>query len=361
MTREAGTRRVTHVLNSTAVGGAEMVVLRLATRLQDLGWTPEVLTLRGEGPLSDAFHAAGIPVTDLAVPRERGTWAMRGAMRRWWRQRRPDVVHTHNVSPLVATALALPRRRTTRLVHTKHGRARSDRWRGRLLTRWAAHRADAIAAVSRDALSRALELEGFPADRTTLIYNGIDTDGLAVRTGPWHRRIVTVARLEPVKAIDMLLRAVAIAVRETPDLTLDVVGDGSERPALEGLTRQLGIGANVTFSGWSDDVPRRLREADVFVMSSKSEGLSLTLLEAMAAGLPVVATAVGGNPEVVEEGVTGVLVPRDDPEALARAVLSVAGHPDRAAAMGRAGRDRVMARFSLDTMAAAYDRLYRNA
>jgi glycosyltransferase involved in cell wall biosynthesis len=352
-------RRVVHVLNSTAVGGAETVVLRLGIRLQELGWTPEVVVLRGEGPLSASFLEAGIPVTDLRVPPRGGAWAMRAAMRAWWRQERPPLLHTHNVSPLVAAALALPRHGGTRLVHTKHGRARSASLRGRLVTRWAAGRADAIVAVSRDAASRAIEREGFPADRVSLIYNGIDTGRVTARTGAWRQRLVTVARLEPVKSLDLLLRALAHLRGTGHAATLTVVGDGTEREALEQLTRELGLVEHVTFTGWTRNVESYLGEADLFVMSSRSEGLSLTLLEAMAVGLPVVATDVGGNPEVIEEGVTGHLVPHGSPQALAGAMAAVLARPDRAAAMGAAGRQRVLARFSLDVMADAYSRVYQ--
>lgn len=360
MSTPVGDRRVVHVLNSTAVGGAETLVLRLATRLQDLGWTVSVVTLRGEGPLSEAFGAAGIPMTDLAVPESGGLLALRRAMRRWLDEAQPPLVHTHNVSPLVATALALRARHRTRFVHTKHGRARSRTWRGRLVTRWAARRPDAIIAVSRDAMQRAVEREGFPPARVGLVYNGIDTSQVAVRSGSWGTRLVTVARLEPVKSLDVLLRAVALVRTAGHDAALTVIGDGTERPALERLTRELGLETAVTFTGWSRDVGRHLAGADLFVMSSRSEGLSLTLLEAMAAGLPIVATAVGGNPEVVEHGRTGLLVPHGDPAALATAIGEVLGDPERAAAMGRAGRERVMARFSLDAMVEAHLRLYRD-
>lgn len=360
MTVPPATRRVTHVLNSTAVGGAETVVLRLGIRLQELGWVPDVVTLRGEGALSTQFREAGIPVTDLAVPPRGGVLAMRAAVRRFLRDADPVLIHTHNVSPLVATALALPRRGGPRLVHTKHGRARSRSWRGRWLTRWAARRPAAIAAVSRDALIRAREREGFPADRLHLVYNGIDTAAIVPRSGPWQARLITVARLEPVKSLDVLLRALDIARRGGLDAHLTVVGDGSERGGLERLARELELEHHVTFTGWRDEVTELLRRADLFVMASRSEGLSLTLLEAMAVGLPVVATAVGGNPEVVEAGVTGLLVPHGDAAAMAAAMRDVLATPGRAAALGAAGRERALARFSLDAMADAYTRLYRD-
>ncbi len=358
MSPPTGERRVVHLLNSTEVGGAEMVALRLGRASQELGWKPEVLVLRGEGPLSTQFEDAGIGVTDLGVPADGGVLALRAALARWLVGQRLAVLHTHNVSPLVAAALAAPRRRPFRLVHTKHGRARARNLRGAMLTRWAARRADAIVAVSRDAADRAVQRERFPADKVHLIYNGIDATSITPREGPWQRRLVLAARLEPVKQIDQLLRALA-ALRDRGFVAqLSIVGDGSERAALEALTRQFGLGAMVRFTGWCDDIGPELRNADCFVLPSRSEGLSMTLLEAMATGLPVVATRVGGNPEVVEHGATGLLVPHSDPVALAAAIEEVIGDAGTASRMGASGRDRVLARFSLRVMVESYHRLY---
>ncbi len=358
MSAPATRGRVVHLLNSTAVGGAEMVVLRLGRELQALGWQVEVLTLRGEGELSTAFAAADIAVHDLGVPSQGGVFAMRRALSAWLGRGAPTVLHTHNVSPLVAAALATPAGRSFRLIHTKHGRARARNLRGRLLTRWAARRADAIVAVSRDAAERAVSREGFPAPRVQLIYNGIDAEAIAPRQGAWQRRLVVAARLEPVKRLDVLLHALAALRRNDRDLTLTIVGDGSERVGLERLSAELGLGAAVRFTGWREDVGAELRAADCFVLPSRSEGLSMTVLEAMATALPVVATRVGGNPEVIAEGVTGLLVPHSDPGALATAIATVIDDPARAAAMGAAGRERVLARFSLRGMADSYHRLY---
>ncbi|MCB9504715.1 MAG: glycosyltransferase [Gemmatimonadales bacterium] len=353
-------RRVVHVLNSTEVGGAETMALRLSTLLQDAGWAPEVVALRGEGGLSDAFLAAGIPVSSLGVPPGQGALAMGRALRHWLASRpTPAVVHTHNVSPLVATALALPRRRgMPRFVHTKHGRARPTSWRGRLVTRWAARRPDAIAVVSRDAAELATNREHYPARRLEVLYNGIAADAIVTRSGGWNHRIVTVARLEPIKTLDLLLHALVRVRSDGLAATLTIVGDGTERAHLEELSNALGLGEHVAFVGWQTDIEDRLRAADLFVLPSRSEGLSLTLLEAMAVGLPVVATAVGGNPEVIEEGVTGFLVPHGDPTALARAITTTLTTPDLARRYGEAGRARVLARFSLQSMAAGYLRLY---
>lgn len=352
-------RRVVQLLNSTAGGGAEMVVLRLGIQLQELGWNPEVLAIRGEGELATRFRQAGIATHPLGVPSTGGVLAMRQALRRWLgRQQGVSVLHTHNVSPLVAAALAAPGRRSFRWIHTKHGRARARNLRGRWLTRWAAHRPDALVAVSRDAAERAVSLERFPAARMHLIYNGIAADVIVPRQGPPGHRLVVAARLEPVKRLDVLLRAMAILRTTIPDVTLRVVGDGSERQALEQLARELSLGASVEFVGWREDVGEELRQADCFVLPSRSEGLSMTILEAMATGLPVVTTRVGGNPEVVEDGATGLLVPHSDPAALAAALARLLADPAGRLRMGLAGRQRVLARFSLRAMAEGYHRLY---
>ena len=144
-----------------------------------------------------------------------------------------------------------------------------------------------------------------------------------------------------------------------PDLQLKLVGDGPERSKLEGLTRELGITSCVEFLGERTDVPNLLAQAGFFVSSSLTEGISLTLLEAMAVGLPVVATAVGGNSEIVADGVTGQLVPPADPTALARAIVSMCRSEDRWAALGQAGRDRVSEHFEVRRMVSDYERLYR--
>jgi glycosyltransferase involved in cell wall biosynthesis len=351
--------RVVHVLNTTDTGGAEMVALHLATRMRPLGWTPEVLALRGEGALSPRFADAGIPVTNLRVAPRHGVLRLRAAVAGWLAGADVAVVHTHNVSPLVAVAMASPRRRAFRFVHTKHGRARATNLRGRFLTRWAARRTDALVAVSKDAFDLAVTREGYPSRRMHLVYNGIDLPLTPARMEPPGLRLVTAARLEPIKTMTLLLEAVSVARAGGLPVELDVVGDGSERAALEEQADTLGLGGAVRFAGWQRDIGPWLQRADAFVLASRSEGLSMTVLEAMAHGLPVIATRVGGNPEVIVEGVTGTLVPHGDVAALAHAIRETLTTPDRAAAWGASGRRRVETHFTLDGMAASYDRLYR--
>ncbi len=174
--------------------------------------------------------------------------------------------------------------------------------------------------------------------------------------GAWV--VGTVARLDPVKDLGTLVAAVAEAARLGAAVTLAVIGDGPERAALEAAAQAHGVAARVRFLGHRDDARALVAGVDVFANSSTSEGVSLTLLEAMAAERPIVATRVGGTPEVVVDGETGRLVPARDPAAFAAALLDVAADPARARAWGVAGRGRLLQHFTLDEMVRRYLEVY---
>ena len=201
---------------------------------------------------------------------------------------------------------------------------------------------DAVVAVSTDSADVARTVERVPPDRLRVIHNGIDI-GAIIPVPPtprgWH--VVHVARLNAVKDQVTLLRAARLVLDREPAFRLDIVGDGEQRQALERLSADLGLGNAVRFHGFQMDVRPFLAGRDAFVLSSVSEGIALTLLEAMAAALPVVATDVGGNREVVIAGETGFLVPPGDPAALARALITLLSDPARASQFGAAGRSRV--------------------
>jgi glycosyltransferase involved in cell wall biosynthesis len=157
-----------------------------------------------------------------------------------------------------------------------------------------------------------------------------------------------------------LIRALAVAVRSCPTIRLEVAGDGPSMPEVQGLISELGLQEQVRLLGQVREIPELLTRAGIFVLPSQTEGISLTVLEAMASGLPVVATRVGGNPEVVEEDVTGLLVPPADSEALAAALVRLWNDPAERMRFGRAGRLRVEEHFDVRGMVARYERLYED-
>jgi glycosyltransferase involved in cell wall biosynthesis len=260
-----------------------------------------------------------------------------------------------------------------RLVLTEHGRHYPDVVRplrravNRLVLDRLADAVSACCAFSAEGLSR---VDGFAAGRIEVIENGIDLSRYQIardrtvlreRLGldPRRRYVATVARFHPVKDHATLLRAFAGVATELADVDLLLAGEGPLRPDLERLATELGIDGRLRFLGVRSDVPELLQASDVFALASVSEAASLTLLEAMASGLPVVVTNVGGNPEIVRHGVEGILAPRGDAPAIAAALRTLLDDPVTAAAMGAAGRARVEERYQLRQTVAAYYALYR--
>lgn len=350
---------VVHCVYSVAIGGQEMVVLSLAAEADRARFTPRVLCLHSGGELESRFAALGIPVDVLDPPVGNGSLGPLRAMAQYLRLHRPAVLHTHNPTPHQYGALARLAARVPVMVHTKHGRNQLLGPKSRIYERVAGRLTDMVVPVSQDAAAVAHTAEGVPSDRIQVIRNGITMGGLPPTRPPEAlNRAVHVARLNRVKDQSTLLRAVRLVANRNPQFRLDIVGDGEERAALEQLAQELQLNQVVTFHGFCDDVRPSLDNAGVFVLSSLSEGIALTLLEAMAAGLPVVATDVGGNREVVVPGETGVLVPPRAPEAMADAILGLVADPLRAHQFGLAGRARVEREFSLKQTVQQYEELY---
>jgi glycosyltransferase involved in cell wall biosynthesis len=279
------------------------------------------------------------------------------------------IVHCHHYSPLVYGALARLWSPGLRVVFTEHGRlsdAAPSRKR-RMANMVFARVPRAAFAVSAD-LREHLIAEGFPPARIGVIHNGIDvgpppqpSDRQAVRArlGVADDALVigTIARLDPVKDLGSLIRAVA-GMSGDRSVMLVIIGDGPERQNLERLASDLRCASVVRFIGHRDDARAWLPACDVYVNSSISEGVSLTVLEAMAAGLPIVATRVGGTPEVVDES-CGVLVAPRNPAALREALSALASDPGCRRRLGEAARARVSERFTLERMVNEYRRVYR--
>jgi glycosyltransferase involved in cell wall biosynthesis len=280
-----------------------------------------------------------------------------------------EVVHCHHYSPYVYGLLAsliAP----VRLVFTEHGSlshgvpSPKRQWVNPWLTRRPGH----LCTVS-GVLRQNLIAEGFPASRLTVVHNGIEPGvrpTLAQRQTarealglPADAFVVgTCARLVPVKNLQTLLAAHASVALRYPTLRTTIIGDGPERDALEASAAALGIRDSVTFAGYRSDVRSLMPAFDVYANTSRYEGVSLTILEAMAAELPVVATRKGGNPEVVVDGETGFLV-GDGPARVADAIQHLAADPLRRSAMGNAGRRRLEHHFSLSRMVEQYAAAYR--
>jgi glycosyltransferase involved in cell wall biosynthesis len=351
-------RCVVHLLSELKVGGLEKVVLDLVrSRARDT-FDARVICLDAGGVLAREYAEAGVKVETIG---RSGTVPQRiGRLVRRLRQLAPDIVHTHNPQAHLHGSWAAKLAGVPVIVHTKHGRGVPTglliRTASRVATAWTTR----YVAVSGDAALVAMNLESVPSSKLQVIHNGIDVERFAERAGraQLSNRAVTVGRLDPIKDHATLLRAVRLVIDKIPDFQLDVVGEGECLAELEALQSALGLGGHVHFRGHCDDIRPYLFSADFFVLSSISEGVPLALLEAMACGLPAVATDVGGIREVIVPGESGHLVPARSPEILAQAMLTVQGDGRVAELMGRAARRRVEEHFNLRRVVAAYEQMY---
>lgn len=365
--------RVGFVLHVMQVAGAEMLVAEAVRRLAGR-ITPTIFCLDSVGALGERLRGEGVEVVCLGR-RPGRDWRAAWRLARELRARAVEVIHAHQYTPFFYAALAkrLSFPRAPRLIFTEHGRhypdivSRLRRTANRVLLHHSADAMNACCAFSADSLHR---IDGFPARRVEVIENGIDLSRYypaanrnALRRGlgldPGRRYLACVARFHPVKDHATLLQAFARVAPARKDVDLLLAGDGPLRGELESLVERLGITGRVRFLGVRSDVPELLRAVDGFTLTSVSEAASLTLLEAMASRLPVVVTAVGGNPEIVRDGVEGLLVPRGDVAATAGAFLRLLDDPGAAATMGEAGRARVEERYQLSRTIDAYEQLYQ--
>ncbi len=371
--------RVLQFTDALLRGGAERLLVELTTRLDRARFDPAVACFHQEA-YADELAAAGRKIH--IVPKRRAfDIGLLLQIRRLLRRERVAVVHTHDLQSATYGLLAGKLARVP-VILTVHGlgifRQKRSAWLLPKLGRWL-HRVVFVGHwLQRAADLHSLSLgerEGvrvpfrFRPRRPLVVHNGVDTEQFQpgppdpalraeLRVGEGTPVVGSVGNLRPVKDYPCLLRAFAVARGRVPTAILALIGDGPERPALEALARELGIEGAVRFAGARNDVPRLLRLFDVFALSSQTEGISLALLEAMAAGLPAVVTAVGGNPEVAIEGETASLVPAGNPEKMGEALGSLLADPARRRAWGQAARRRVEAEFSLGRMVKAYEVLY---
>lgn len=359
---------IAHVLSSFGLGGQEKVALDLAKLQRAAGHRVLAVSLAAppDGPMAAGFQAAGVITHTIPKtgPSFDPTLAVRLAA--YLSRSGVTIVHTHNPQAMVygAPAAALAR---VPCVHTKHG-VNPDSSRRLWLRRAACSMVDAYVAVTPTLARFAAERRECDATHLHVIPNGIDTlrfspdaearrrirAELSIPESAWV--VGTVGRLSREKNQALLIDAMASLLE--PGRQLVLVGDGPEREPLLARARATAAPELVHFPGARKDPEACLAAFDAFALTSDSEGLPLGLLEAMAVGLPVVATAVGGVPDVVEPGVTGALIARGDREALTAELLRLSSHPNAALEAARTARRRVLERHSTEHMAAAYENLY---
>lgn len=346
-------RRVLHVLDTAEPRGTAIckIVEDLATGIDPARYQIEVCFLR-QGPLAGRLRDAGIRSTCVSWNGSASDplGAMRYAL--LLRSSEFSIIHQHTGGRLLTgMGRLLTHARTVRTLHF-----RANESTGIVPTDWESPKTDALIAVSQ------IVAEFSRDPGAVVVYPGINGSVFPETRTP-HKGFVigTACRIEPIKGLKYLLEALAVLTPQFDDLRLEIAGEGSQRTMLEKECEALGIAGRVSFIGWKDDLPAVMAGWDVFVLPSLDEGFPIAALEAMAASLPVVASAVGGLPELVRDGETGWLVPAASPAELATRLGELISNGPERESMGKAGRERALRDFSIarmvDGIVAVYDRL----
>ncbi len=356
---------VLHAQKVAGISGSEAHLLQLLPDLRARGWDVRFLLLHEDEPGAWEFarelRARGIPLDDVRLRSDVDPLAF-AEVAAFLGRLRPRILHTHLVHADVYGQLAGALARVPVRLSTKHGfnEFREGRWFG-LADRTVGSLAHVHIAISRGLARYLAETEGFDEQVFEVVHYGIEArDGVEPYAGT-EPRLLCVGRLIPIKGHLVLLRALAQARERVPGVVLDVAGRGPLEPALKAYARELGLDGAVRFLGFVSPVERALEQAAIVVVPSLGEGFGMVALEAMERGRPVIASAVGGLPEIVADGETGLVVPSGDANALADAIVALAGDLERAAAMGRAGRERALALFTPERCATRIEELYEVA
>ena len=364
------TIRILHILDSLQIGGLENGVVNLVNSLDPCKYNHVICCLREVGLMAERIDRKDTEI--ISMGNDSTDYFMPIKLMHLISRIRPQVVHTRNwgtIDGIIAAKLA----RVKYVIHGEHGREFTDLYGSnyrRNLARWALGRwVNFFVAVSDEIKSWLLNQVGIPGGKIVTIINGVDTKKFSppsdkkkskqdIGIDPNTFIVGTVGRLDKVKNYEMLIKAMPLKSSKFP-YKLILIGDGPERANLEAFVRIHGL-SNVDFLGEKQNIHDYLQIFDLFVLTSVGEGISNTILEAMATGLPVIATRVGGNPEIVEDSVTGSLIPSGDHALLSEMITKYMNDRSLCERQVQAGRSRCEKLFSLNVMVEKYDRLYSN-
>lgn len=364
------TKRLTLLTTGLGIGGAEMQVLALGRKLSTAGWAVQVISMTRPQALVEEFSTSGLIVESLDMAK--GLPDLRGIPRlaRLVTRFSPSVMHSHMVHANILARIARPFTAVPKLLCTAHNIDEGGRWR-ELAYRATDFLCDLTTQVSKQAAIRYVNRGIVPRHKLISLPNGIDTDRYfpSPESGRTAREVlkipadafvfVAIGRFMPAKDYDNLLEACVRLLQGGERFYVLIAGDGPERPTIVSKTKKLHLDENVKFLGVRSDVNAVLNAANCLVLSSAWEGLPMVILEAASAGIPVVATSVGGVSEVVIDGTTGFLAPPRDPNALAQAMRRLLRLPITTRnAMGTAARQFVLENYCINTIASRWEEVY---
>lgn len=363
--------KIAHPTPGLHVGGKEHGMVNLVNRMSPEIFENYIFTFKQGGILSRQVDPQQCRVITLGN-RPGGDVRIPFKLARHFRRHHFNIVHTRSWSTLLEGAFAAKAAGVPILIHGEHGFIKDDTRLHTWVQRRVWHRAARVICVSSVLRENLVARLSFPREKIQIIKNGVNLERFEVTIDSYEFRAAlgippeslvfgSIGRFVPVKDYATLIKAAKVVVTKMPEARLVFCGDGPLKNDLAALAESLGIASHVHFLNWRDDIPKLLQVYDVFVLSSVSEGMSNAILEAMCAGRPVVATNVGGNPELVVNNKTGLLVPSQDPQQMGEAILALLSNTKRRQAMGDAGRQRIVSQFSLQGMVRNYERMYVEA
>jgi len=358
-----------HLIHQLRTGGAENGIINLVNLIDGDRFESAVCAFVGGGAQTHRVDTRKTKLFELNKTKDGNDFLLPFRLKKQLILWQPHILHTHAWGTLCEGFLAAKMARIPVVIHGEHGTLQQQK-RNIPVQRFVWGLCTQVLSVSNSHREKIAGTIGFPPEKIKVIPNGVDTnrfspnpdhEGKKTLLGfaPQDKIIGTVGRLMPVKNQQMLIQAFATLVGHCPDAKLVLVGDGPLRNELTQLASSLGIAPSIHFLGRRSDVPAVLQAMDLFVLPSISEGMSNTILEAMSCGLPVVATDVGGNPEIIIDNVTGRLVQSDNVEELADILTFLFDHPDQLQVMGRSSRKHIEDNYSIQTMINNYERLYQ--
>ena len=362
--------RVVHIIHSMEVGGAQRQIASLFGALDRARFDLRLICLGEKGVVGEQLEREGFVVAALGK-KARVQIGMLMRLVRLLREWKPGIVHcsifTANLWGRIAGKIA----GVPILIAHEQSTISLEKWYRRLIDRVLSRITWRVLTVSENLRRRVVAEEGIAPARVEVLHNAIDVRAIAAAgradareqalAGERGLRVGAVGRLEYRKDHLTLVRAAARVVSEIPAATFFLAGEGPDRPKIEAEIARLNLGSSVFLLGERHDVPELLHSFDVYVLSSITEGLSLSILEAMAAGCPVVATDVGGNPELLDDGRAGILTAARDPEALALAIIRLLKSPAQRETLAQAARHRALERFDVHSVARRLEALYERA
>lgn len=361
--------KILHVTFNMGIGGTEQVIRQIVENSDAERFQHEILCIDGTiGALGQELQARGLYIE--STQRKAGTdLKLAGFIRRYIKRREINVLHCHQYTPYFYGVLGSLFTKS-KVIFTEHGRFYPDRHstKRRLINPLLALASTHLTAISQSTADALSKYEYLRKDKIKVIYNGIqDLDGQVqsrevlldeLKLPADYRYIGTISRLEPIKNQAMMINAFYIVKQEFADLKIVLIGDGAKMQDLKKLAISLGIEKDVIFTGFLDNPQCYIGLFEIFLLSSFSEGTSMTLLEAMSMSRPCVVTDVGGNPEIVVHGKTGLIAPSDDVDVFSRSIIQLLLDEEKMDEFGKSGRQRFLKYFSVTRMIEKYQSLY---